>query len=475
MPITLEISKISLPRISPMALKRVVWMQAFKEEDLPFIKKLLQADLNNLVANWAALTPAELLTDVLKPLQDFFMDTQALPWPSVKAELNVYMRIFALVIKNRLAGLTADITAQLTVLLDEMIRVIGQVPVPNVEVKLPDELPAQFKKSAERWQKKLYKDPGRSSVTEPLSFITKFGIDGVKRACVRKHLIKIDLNPAAPLEALSYADAAFYRHGDLHADHLQSSEQIVERQKEMILAMNIDPLFANELFPVGTASPDFLRGTNGSIVGTKYFFMRYHNCIDNVWLISAAENSGSGKGNQDALQWLEKHERFGPAFLDSITPHLDKTTILYTVNGEMLAAVARKWFQTQYKAEIFLDAAIKARITRPMKAAMSAVAFDSARSPHEKKVGSLTVLATLALSEALVSAGAAASAKNKKHARADDPASDSVDTSDADITEKNLSSAKALIATEKVDSLLEDVVDEYRRTHSSVSKKRKGL
>jgi hypothetical protein len=77
--------------------------------------------------------------------------------------------------------------------------------------------------------------------------------------------------------------------------------------------------------------------------------MLYHNCIDNTWLISAAENSGLGKGGQDPIIWLQNNEKFREYFNGR---SVDKSKILYCVNDKILAASVREWFILRYKNSV---------------------------------------------------------------------------------------------------------------------------
>lgn len=465
MKIDLEIIRIALPAIPPGSLRRMILMQKFEKEKLSIIITCLHNDLEKIKSCWSLSSDAELLEDVLKPLQYFFVDIQQLPAHNVKSILNKYVRIFRLVIINRLDSLLPDTRIQFNKFIKEVDSLIGQVPRLNSDIPLPDRLflPEKFDKTSRKWSKMPYENPGRSSSTEPIDFF-KRGDKGLPQiASVRNHLIAFDYNPRHVGEALSYADAAFYRHGDLHADHLQSAESLIERQKEMILAMNVDPLFAEEVFPIGSQSSYFIRNSLGKISGSKYFFMVYHNCVDNLWLISAAENSGSGKGGQDAIQWLEKHDRFGRGFFESLSGKIDKTKILYMADGKILAAKAKEWFKLQYKDEIFLDSAIKVGIIRPMKHRASLLV--GMPSGHEKKKASVALMATLVVSQEVVAVPE--KKKGKKHSRKDS-GSETVDSSDAEVGEKNVERMRPYVPIDTLMGVVDSVVDDFTRRRQKV-------
>ncbi|MGB3946436.1 MAG: hypothetical protein WBM13_00505, partial [Bacteroidia bacterium] len=94
------------------------------------------------------------------------------------------------------------------------------------------------------------------------------------------------------------------------------------------------------------------------IVGTKYFFQVYHNCIDNLWLISTAANTGLGKLNQNPVDWLGTHPRYGTRFFDDLggIQAINRDSILFTVEkpGQktILAKIAKEWFLNTYKEEL---------------------------------------------------------------------------------------------------------------------------
>ncbi len=74
--------------------------------------------------------------------------------------------------------------------------------------------------------------------------------------------------------------------------------------------------------------------------------MIYHNCIDNLWLISAAENSGMGEGAQDPIFWLDSHPTFKMYVHEN---EIDRSKILYSAKGVMLAKSVRAWFLEHHK------------------------------------------------------------------------------------------------------------------------------
>ena len=98
--------------------------------------------------------------------------------------------------------------------------------------------------------------------------------------------------------------------------------------------------------------------------------MEYHNCVENTWFISAAENAGEGKGAQDFVEWLEQHPKFGPAFLDSIggKDAINKNHIIcLTKDGAPLTQAAKEWFRATYKNDIAAAGYIKENIKEPVK------------------------------------------------------------------------------------------------------------
>ena len=246
MPIDLKIKQIKFPSF-PKGIGQRGALEEFKKQ-LPDILKKINEDLLLIVDN--GLKAPELtdpIKEILDPLKDFFQKVQDLPDSEIKTLLQQQVRIFILILNNRLEHITAkEQKESFTTLLTKINMTIGVVPELNEKIELPSStyLPQKFSESKGKWEKMVYKSPGRDSKSEPVDFFIRKE-DNVQISSVRRQLIAIDANPKNKNEALSYAHADFYEVGDLQADHIQPSDQIIQRQQEMLQAMSIDPIFCH--------------------------------------------------------------------------------------------------------------------------------------------------------------------------------------------------------------------------------------
>lgn len=349
-------------------------------------------------------TFSNLVVSVLKPLRRFFEYVKQLPTSNVKLDLEKYVRFYALVIGNRLKSLNLDDQERVQELLNDILQEMGVVPRLNKTIRLPDgrHLPAKLNETKHKWSKIVYKTPSRYSKEEPVYFFEKHDEEGTISSA-RRHLIALEKHTKVKGEALSFADADFYMLGDLQADHLQPSDNIIARQKECVQAMNIDPIFAKEILQHPSSNDFFIYDKDDDLYfGTKYFYLLYHNCIDNLWLISTAANTGFGKGNSDPVEWLKMHPRFGDSFMHTIGGEnsIQQSQILYeTMNGEILAHAAKAWFAKAYRHEIVSNQFIRTEVVARSKARLSSV-FSEPSSHHRKKL-QLSYMANLSLTKCL--------------------------------------------------------------------------
>lgn len=326
----------------------------------------IQQDISFIVKDG----PPKSLTDTEKPLKKLFDRVKTLPESKQKEDIFQQFRFLNLVLNNRLIAYSNSDAGILSKTLDDIKEVVGVVPVLNPVVKLPDKefLPKNyFTQTMEKWSKIYWKDPGRYMKKEKLSF---FEYKEGHTTSVRAHLLALEKTSEHPDFFLSYADADFYHYGNLQADHLQPSEQIVARQKELIFSMNIDPIFKKKTFESPYNNSYFiLVDKEETVVGSKKFYMEYHNCLENLWMITTAENTGQGKGNADPITWLNSHPNFGKEFFDSLGDKKVQTdTILYREpDGMILAEYAKKWFKDHYRNEIAATSFIDFQIKTPMK------------------------------------------------------------------------------------------------------------
>jgi len=349
----------------------------------------------------------------------FSQNIMDLPESEKKEEIKQQLRFLLLAINNRKEKFTTPEQKQNFIhLYTSITQLIGAVPRLNDDIypiKLPDDefLPTGFFKrwnidkkiTPERWAAIKWEDPSRNS--SEIEFFTKEIIDEDDQkhdiASVRLHLIDQEgCDGADGTEALSFSDLDYCPVGDLVADHMQPSEDLLYRQLELIKAMNLDPIFKKEMEEIDAAqalsyfeslnldptvkaemrSTDPAKifryftnttedGTSTS-VGTKWYYMRYHNCIDNLWFITPKKNSGKGKLNQDPIEWLRENAAFGAEFFAHIggEASISKTGVFYicTSNNRPLAKIAYDWYIEHYKQEIVAAGYMRSDIRAPLRA-----------------------------------------------------------------------------------------------------------
>lgn len=130
-------------------------------------------------------------------------------------------------------------------------------------------------------------------------------------------------------------------------------------------AMNLDPIFCKEMLEKSEDNYYFVKVKKGKgksitydIVGTKNFYMEYHNCVDNIWLMRRADNLG--KSASECIDYLQESDVY-VNFLAAIGGEdcISRETILWTINNEesqyhgmLLAQAMRQWFRDAYPLTI---------------------------------------------------------------------------------------------------------------------------
>jgi hypothetical protein len=476
MPIELKIKQIVFPELpkTSLGINRVIREFSSKQQDY---LEYIATDLSNIIKHGIGsdiIQNPEL--EILNPLRTFFNAIQSLPRSDIKETLQQQFRYIALSIQLRLNQIAdQNFKIQFESFLKDVSGTIGTVSLLNDTVPVPatDFLPPDFENSKIKWKDIIIESPDRDSIR---FFTIKQEVEQkeIKIASVRMHLISLDSNATNPNEALSYADADIYSVGDLQADHLQPSEQIIERQLEMLEAMNIDPEFAKEVQKHSESTAFFKKKEDGMFYGTKYFYMLYHNCINNLWLISTSANTGTGKGNQDPIIWLKKHERFGEPFFSAIggQASINKSTILYlTQGGEMLAVAARKWFLNTYRNEITAAHYVREEILKPLKGNLQTLAQlpqeESEQAERKKRKKIIKTMAKMVMAKILI---AESSSESPTHSDTS-PNKSSSPEGYAEINPENLDlmeeTGTSLVAPFKK-SVQEKMVLDYKKTQKTL-------
>ena len=341
---------IQKPKI-PKEAGRQAALDEFEEEAVAPINLLIQNIVDKKVLNKAKAA------DIKTKISLLYNNFNALPSPAHKKRLIQRLRFLLLVISNRLdtIKLSTKEKASIKKSFLEISQDIGVVPRLNEITQLPDErfLPKQYESSSQAWGTIPIEDPHEDFKKDRLGFIS-YRADDREFSSARSQLLEENeaANPKKKSKdryALSYANADFFKEGDLQVDHFQPHESILFRQLELIEAMNLDPIFYQQIMDINNKKKlgYFIRNKKGITLGTKKFFMDYYNCIGNLWLLSTSANTGSGKGHQDPITWLQTKKIYKDRFLESIGGSLSicKNFILHTTQaGAILCEAAKVWF-----------------------------------------------------------------------------------------------------------------------------------
>ncbi len=348
--------------------------------------------------------PSEIAIQLIQTSRHFLQQVIKLPAMEEKNALEQQMRFIALILSNRINQFPKVLHGVVNTLLREISQTVGKVPVLNESVPLPEQdfLPVKYDDSVKHWQTTVYRDPGRDKKDKVAFFSRQDDLGQI--ASVRRQLLVESMNSRNQAEAFSFAESDYYAMGDLQVNHLQPSEEIIERQLELIMAMNIDSLFCEAMMEHQEADKYFKKvHSHGrdEIAGTKYFFQVYHNCIDNLWLISTAANTGLGKLNQNPIDWLESHLRYGARFFNESggIQAINRDSILYTVEkpGQkvVLAKVAKEWFLNTYKEELAAAGYLR-EITSTAKGKLGGVIQEPKTSISKRKKIKFMIRAAMA-------------------------------------------------------------------------------
>lgn len=191
--------------------------------------------------------------------------------------------------------------------------------------------------------------------SDPIKFIpsseSMTGTNAPAAARKHRHMENID-NDDIIINTQNKEHVICMAHGDmvqieaLQADHADSADAILARQEILVEKLNENREFAEQVM----AQPDsekFFALINGKYQGTQYFYERYYNDINNIWLICQACNLH--KTNKDPKDWFLQNKMFGEAFLKYIDDlgGLKGEGLILKVgdNHKGLAETAISWFQ----------------------------------------------------------------------------------------------------------------------------------
>ena len=234
---------------------------------------------------------------------------------------------------------------------------IGVVPRLNCNVELPEKrfLPKNIEITKNKWKAIACPNPSRnaSSIdTGKMTFFCKGSQNSVRAALrdqVRNKKSSIVLMSEEKQYYLNLIDTEFYKPGLFDADHLQPSSGLIDRLKEMVEMMNIDPAFKKDMIE-SQYNDDYFIEENGKVLGTYWFYASYYNAMQNLWFLLTSDNSGSGKVATDPIEWLESND-IGKGYLTYLKTSgrsIDKSGTLYLVlpDGQGLKDSFVHWVET---------------------------------------------------------------------------------------------------------------------------------
>lgn len=145
----------------------------------------------------------------------------------------------------------------------------------------------------------------------------------------------------------------------LQTDHAQPASDIEDRQKKIIARMNQD---ADYEYAVKKYLPDadvYFVGDAPDIQGTKLYFHRFYNHMENLWFLCSRCNGLTGKSGADLLFWLGSLNWFGPAFIKSLGKVNTKGILMRTMDGQTVAQKAIEWAITHGREELGMHGTVK--------------------------------------------------------------------------------------------------------------------
>ena len=251
--------------------------------------------------------------------------------------------------------------AELTILrkaIQDISNVIGKIPYLKSQPILPEQvfLPTEMLQTKLKWQKQFCANPRRGTAAsrQEVHFIQRGNTISVRseleQRAVEHKINYIDIGNGRLF--LNLIDFDYYHLGLMHADHLQPSVSLIERLKEMIVAMNDDPGFRQEMETSTFNDGYFLALPTGEVVGSYWLYMAYHNSMQNLWFLLASDNAGNGKLAADPIEWLQSLE-VGREYIHHLTvqgKNIDTDDILYKISDDVpLKEAFTQWVKESKK------------------------------------------------------------------------------------------------------------------------------
>ena len=311
------------------------------KEDLDRISKAIKTE------DFTALEfpPPEDLAEILRSAYELSLSIDK---ATALKEVQQLLRLFIFLIKQYKTKIYPVSQCPRSQSLDQAMQAIsddvGVVPCLKSAVALPNDayLPKKFSTETKaKWQQQVCSHPSRGNAVShgEIHFIT----------CAEKTSVRIELEKRATENKIDYVDVGqgrlflnlidfeYFYFGLMDADHFQSSVSLIERLKEMIMAMNLDPKFREEMENSSYNDGYFLTLSTKEVAGNYWLYMVYHNSMQNLWFLLSSDNSGGGKIAADPVEWLKTTD-IGHEYLEYLKAEnlsIDKSDVLYKVSDGM--------------------------------------------------------------------------------------------------------------------------------------------
>ena len=134
----------------------------------------------------------------------------------------------------------------------------------------------------------------------------------------------------------------------LQVDHAQAASDLMRKQKLILQHLNTDKDYRKIVFKKFPDADLYFIDENEDphdphFVGSKLFYQRFYNHLENLWFLCADCNGLTGKSGKETLDWLKGIKWFGEPFIHSLGPINHRGILARTINGKSLAAVALEW------------------------------------------------------------------------------------------------------------------------------------
>lgn len=242
--------------------------------------------------------------------------------------------------------------------LQSLANQIGSTPTISGSPVLPEQahLPPQIAKSQLRYQEMVCEDkPKRGKNLGEIHFFTHQDGSSARLSLeaeqLQGELSKLQLEDK--ILFLNLTDFSYYEFALLHADHMTPSEELINRQYEIIQAMNWNPKFKAKMLDHPDSEKFFREHPPGSgvIAGTYWYYMAFHNDKRNVWCLLASQNVGS-KHAANPMEWLGSFS-LGQEFLGTHQDLINRSDLLYTdTKGDTLKDAFVSWFMKKKEDQL---------------------------------------------------------------------------------------------------------------------------